>query len=491
MKKMEIKAVLEPLLAARLAPLDEGDLGNGTPLSAAVATVIAIDMASKGARVAREAESRVAELTDEQLTAAIDGFRECLANRNTQISHTLPYGTIMGASYQAGVKIGPHYYLPLRGIPGVHERGTPGLPAAPGKELLRQEIHRAMAALPATDVPVPGIDDIVVVNRWRWRDAVRVPMRGGPGVTFVSEQHIPLAETMLDIDIALHAATIANAARMIISQSKQVDVEYKLVVTAIQPLLDRAQREGLHFVFTGINIDKAHGRMNAIPKFETLGHDLRPETWEAPTYGSKDLVKTITNQLRVQRRRKRVMEDARRAGARGRVDEVTLRAIDALSDDPAATLRQMAGRKNVTIQGGRRGTKSDPVRLAWKNGRVESSFTITDKASWNYGRLIIKNVELPDTVVDTLPGKPISALVEHPFLDGAHTIRSITGRGRGWLFVNLDLAWTVFDEATGERIETTARQVGGNDDGDKTPTAPEKQAQADGPRQGDMLAMMG
>lgn len=491
MRKTEIVAVLEPPLAARLAALDDGDLGNGTPLSAAVATAIAVDMASRGVKIARHAAERVAEITDDQLRAAIAAFRECLAHRNTQTSHALPYGTVMAASYQAGVKIGANHYIPLRGMPGLHERGTAGLSDAPGRLLLRQEVHRAMAALPASDVPAPGIDDIVVESRWRWRDSIRIPMRGGPGVTFVHEQHIPLTETMLDIDIALQAGEIAEIARTILRQRDEVDAEYRTVLGAIQPLLDRAQREGLHFVFKGVNIDRRHGRTVATPKFETLGHDLRPEIWEAPTYGSKDLVKTVTNQLVVQRRRKRVMDEAGRAGARGRVDEVTLRAIEALTDDPAATLRQMAGRRNVVIQGGRRGAKSDPVRLSWKNGRVESSFAITARASWNYGRLVIKGVDLPDTVLDTLPGKPVSALVEHPFLDGGHTIRSITNHGRGWMFVNIELAWTVFDEATGERIEATARDETAEDDaGQKTAHAPSGK-DSDGPRQGDMLAMMG
>lgn len=485
MKRNEIKAILEPMLSARLHKLVKRDLGNGTPLADAVASVIALDMAAKGSRMAKTGAEQIAGLTDAVLRGVIRDFEQCMKYRRTNVEAVLPFGTVMAASWQAGVKVGIHHYHPLRGIPGLHSGDALGLPSRPGAALLRTAVVKALSTLPPSDIPTPEEDSVKIEHRWKTRDTIHIPVRGGPGVTYLRPEHISSAEIMLDSDIAEHAAFCRNIAENILENSDSVDLQYERILAKIQPILNKAKREGVHFKFNGVQVDDSYGTTRVIPKFEVLGNDLRPVTWEAQSHNPSGVEKTIESQFNVQRRRKKILQEAGSLGARGRVDEVTLRAIEAFSTDPAKLLRSISKRRSITLQAGRNGKKTDPVRLAWRNGRVESSFAITDKVNWNYGRIIFKNVELPEAVINTLVGKPISALVEHPFLNGEHVIRSVRNPHRGgWLIVNLDVAWTVFDEETGERlhIETGEQKFGENDE-DISPAG-------DGCAQGDMLEMM-
>jgi len=499
MKRADIQDILQPLLAARLHPLTDADIGNGTPLADAVASALAFDLATGCTRIMARAQEEVDALTDDQLRDAIELVRDAIAiNENRQLG-TLPHGATVKGRSDPGLdmaRVQPtkdpkktrtlHAYMnPLRGIPGLHEYGDRGLPERPGAERLRHEIARQLATLPACDVAPAGVDDIKLPTRWKWRDTLELPIRGGPGTTFLHSEHITMTEKMLDIDIALQAAATRELVARVIKDRDKVDRAYGKMVAEFQGTMDKAKAEGVPFTFNGIHIHERHGTTHIDAQFSVLGNDLEPTTWIAPDYGA-GLKKAVENQLGTQRKRKRILDEAGAAGGRGRVDQITLNAIRALTDDPEALLRRIARDRNVTIDAGRNGKKTDPVRLAWKNGRVESSFALTDKASWNYTRLIFKGVQLPEAVLMTLPGKPISTLVEHPFLEGDHVIRSARCSRWGALFANIGATWTIFDAETGKTIDLPAEE----DAAEEKIAVDEVVGGAEAPRQGDLLDLL-
>lgn len=471
MKKNEMIKALEPMLAPRIHAIVQDDLGNGTPIADAVATVLAVDIALRGKRFFNDAKTHIGTLTDEQIKQTIHDLELCFTSPNSSVSAVLPFGTRIESSWQSGVKIGNHHYHALRERPGLHETGVVGDLGRPGAELLKQKIAQKLAELPKCDIPRPGVDDIKIETQWRYRDTIHLPMRGGPGTTYTHSENIMITEFMLDDDIEDTVSIIFEKSLDAIEHADEIDAEYTKLLTSIQPILDKASKEDIYFRFAGVVVSFYSSKAIVRPKFEVLGNDLKPTSWEASTHGAGGVMGAIKNQISLQRRRKRVLDEAGSAGARGRVDQITLRAIEEFWENPAAALKQMAGKRSITVNGKRNGAKNDPIRIVWRNGRIESNFMIKEGITWNYTRLVLKNFQLPATVINSLPGKPLSVVIEHPLLQGDHKIRSVTTRGT-WTFINMDLEWTVFDSETGEQIEKQSpdedsRTDNGHNVGDK------------------------
>lgn len=462
MKHMEIRAALEPYARARMTALEpKTALGNGTRLADAAATILTAVLARQGVKAFRKPEETVAAVTEVELREVFDTVRDLVNDGDSDRKVTLSGGVTLEAGYRSGIVVGTIGYVPVRGMPGLHDSSAWGsAPGDPGDEKLRREVAKAMARLPAMDVPVVGMTDVAVRHDYRWRDVLVVPMRGGPGVTYMDETRIHPVETLLDIEIALIAQTVAAKARDMWKQSPQIDVEYQRVLAEIGPVLDAAKADGLPVRLAGVKVSRAYGRIDVDPLVEVLGNDLKPAIWTPDTSQGTSLEKATRSQMVIQRRRKRIMDEAAVEGARGRIDRVTLAAIRAHAADPAEVLRRMAKSRRVTVRNGRpEGThaggrpldKHNPLRITWRNGRIESSFEFAEGIAWQHGTLVLKKAQFPQTVLDMLPGKPISALIDHPFLTPDDRIRSVRVQDRedGYKYFNVDASWTTFDAETG------------------------------------------
>jgi len=462
MKQVEIRALLEPHLKARLHALTKGrDLGNGTPLADAAAVVAAIDLTKTGSRTAKDPAGSVAAMTDGQLLSVAEDVAAIVGETGNDktLLRTLPHGTEMAPGFRSGVAISRTMFVPMRGVPGLHvpeDRGA--MRAGEGSRLLREAIVKRLSKLPAMDVPVPSVDDVTITLDQYYSEMISVPLRSGPGTTYRHSRRIEAAETLLDAEIDGIAAEVAEMARDVWKQRERIDASGAEVAELVEPILVAARREGLPLALLGMKLDDSRlryggGYGETIPVFSMLGNDLKREEWSAFDWKRDTLPDQLGKQIGVLRRRKRILDEMSANGLRGRIERVTLAAIRNLAPDPTETLRRIARERRVTIKTGRGGRKTDPLRLTWKDGRVQSTFLFNKDVSWKQGSLIVNKTQFPQAVLDTLPGKPISALIEHPFLQPQDVIRSVRTGQYGdarWMVFNVDASWTTFDAETGE-----------------------------------------
>lgn len=462
MKLEAIRALLEPHVAPRMRLLEPtADLGNGTPLADAATTITCHVIGRRGPRVAKDPSAAAQTLSDDELRHIIGSVRDLMLSTDNKDAVDLPNGVRLEPGHRTGVGIGQNHFVPLRGRPGLH--GMSNLmdryhPDRPGSRRLREEVAFHMMRLPRMDVRPPSVDEIKVVNEYRYRDTLLVPMRGGPGVTYMDSETIEPAETMLDIEIDITARTAAGKALDLWEKRGRVDAAYADVIAEIGPLIGQQQAKGMPVRLVGVRItDRNHQSLLpiAIPILEVLGNDLKPAMWE-PYVDPRQttLTKVFLTQMGTQRRRKRIRDESEADGKRGRIDRVTLAAVRRWAKDPAEVLRQMARDKRATI---RTDDTRHPVRLVWRDGEVKASFAFTHAVVWQQGTLIVKTTQFPTSVLDSLPGRPIRTLIDHPFLQADDMIRSVkpSDREGGWTRFHVATSWTTFDADTGEVADDT------------------------------------
>lgn len=464
MKFKDTRAAIWPHVAARLRALDpQSDLGNGTLLADAAATVAAHVIAKRGASTAKNPEMSAQILSDQDLQQIIGDVRDLMVETRTQARRPLPGGLVLEDGWRTGVRIGNHQYVPIRGLPGLHEVASMRdltQPGQPGETRLREEIAFHFLRIPEMDVPKPTAEAIRVQTDQRYRDRLLIPMRGGPKTLYDEEEMIEPAETLLDIEIDLIARTAAAKAADLWSRRREVDSAYSKVSKEVTPLIDAERAKGVPVRLAGVRVVETGkgttwGHITITPVIEVLGNDLTPTMWQPFVPKGSTLTAVLKTQMTVQRRRKRIMDEASASGMRGRIERVTLAAVRAYAKDPAEALRKMARTRRLTIPTAGPGERKDPIRLTWRDGKVIASFPFTKDITWAHGTLIVKTTQFPAAVLDSLPGRPISALIEHPFLQAGDTIRSIRDRDRegGWIHFHVDSSWSSFDAETGEVLD--------------------------------------
>jgi hypothetical protein len=462
MKHADIRAALLPHARERMRAIEpDADLGNGTPLHEGTATILAACLARGGVKAFRNAKTTVDAVPDDVLREIVVAVRDLIGDVDSSKKVMLSIGVELQAGYRTGVTVGTNHYVPLRGRPGLHDfPNEEGLPTEPGSLMLRREVAKAMAMNRPMDVAPPRFDEIEVRRDYRTRDVLAVPMRGGPGVTYMEEDRIHPAETLLDIEIHLIARTAAAKARSLWDERDTIDQEYGRVMSEIGPVLEKAQAEGLPVRLAGVSVNRSFSQTRVTPLVEVIGNDLKPAMWKPDTSQGTTIHDATHRQMAVQRRRKRIMDEAGESGARGRIDRITLAAIRGYADDPAEVLRRIGRSRRLTIRGGRAERthlggrplpERNPLRITWRNGRVGSSFEFTKDITWQNGTLVLKKASFPQTVIDLLPGKPITALIDHPFLTADDRIRSVrvVDKEDGFKYFNVDTSWTTFDAETG------------------------------------------
>lgn len=457
---MKATQAMRPFLPHALrraeALVPEGAIDNGTSLAAATASIVAAVLARQPIAKRRDPEKAVAALSDADILEVRDAVEELVSVDDHRLKRVVDFGkpVELQAGYGTGITIVRDRYAPVRDRPGLHPFGEAEYgPDLPGAGLLRERICAAMATLPEMDVSPPTPDDIRIEQAYKYRDRVSVPMRGGPGRTFLHQENIQPSESLLDAEIDDIAATMREKAANLWAVRDQVDEAYENLLLRIGPMLERAQAEGVRMSLAGINVHMSAGTPHLRFEFDVLGNDLQPGNWTAYVMQNGTIEAVVANQIAVQRRRAKLLAEAQANGARGRIDLVTLNALRDLVADPAAALRELGTNRRITLQLGRRGKKRDTFGLSWRNGTVMSSFALAENIVWSYGRVSVRKKSFPQAVLDQLPGKPVAALLDHPYLDPQRTIRSVSGSNGGYLTFNVGAESVEFDPATGKILD--------------------------------------
>jgi hypothetical protein len=262
-------------------------------------------------------------------------------------------------------------------------------------------------------------------------------------------------------EIAAAARDRFAPARMIWKHHEYADGIAARIRKALTPIVDDAVARGAEVRLIGVvplsvaeTKSGPEGSFNVM--LEVLDQSGARATWTTYTQTMsidfvEDAAKAVANQMKVQvarARRKRANDEA---GIAGSIDTMTLAALRSTGRNVEEILRTLKGTRQVKVELGRKGRLKDTLRMTWKEGVVHSSFDITERARWIQGQIILGETVLPEAVIQSMPGRPLTDLVAHEWIDPAATIRSLGNRGR-WTFIRVKVATASFSAETGEIV---------------------------------------
>lgn len=397
---------------ARLESLLEGEcVGNGTPLASAVATALDVDR-----RRAPANDHNPISYSDEELIELAIDISVALDSPNSQT--TLPFGTVLQTKKLGQILIDGEFWTLDAGRPGLHPAFTARKGAhGPNLELLHHHISRLTRKLACRRL---GLPQPLVIFDYDERHLLHfAPCEEAGGVVLQSwanrtdatlfcgafpEQIEELAESIVkDMcsfwkrrkDIAKQGAEVraiaearvaereATVEAIIVDMTFQFDVE-DLDFYAHYLAIDVALRPGLVLGFIPAS-------RRALMR---SGHNFVPPWGVTGRYEE--------------------LENFRRHGADGMITELAAAVLASGRFDSKLICSKLSEAYDVAVELPGSGT-SMFAAFYWADGRIYAEVCKHGAINWNRDVLEIYGVDVPETKLVTMNGKPLSDLVELPF----------------------------------------------------------------------------
>lgn len=178
---------------------------------------------------------------------------------------------------------------------------------------------------------------------------------------------------------------------------------------------------------------------------EGLGEQLRTEIFEVPVPSPVQLEAAFEEcRLDIEAYQAMWLEVSA-LGATGRIDRLALNAI-AHHGDTAETLRRFGSEWRFWLP--------DSTALIFRHGRVSAGTGDPDYAiDWGRNMITIWGRSVPETVLTAAIGKPVTAIVDHPFLTDDITVLEATSSvedGRSFVSVSIAVPQFLFCSDSGK-----------------------------------------
>lgn len=209
----------------------------------------------------------------------------------------------------------------------------------------------------------------------------------------------------------------------------------------------KAKRRGLAWKLLDIQPSTVEAGSNFLPSaevtIEMLSAGLVPNRYSVVAQYSDDVVSDLTDERvglnqTVRSVRKKWFDGV---GAGGAIDAVVLTVLRSRGQDVPAVIRRMRESEHGFVL--RCGDL--PLNLHWSDGLIKASFGITDDISYADSSLTLRGPEKL-TSMRGLNGKPASAVVDSPLLEGAVILAAKDWVGSSK--VTLEPRFHVFDAET-------------------------------------------
>lgn len=279
-----------------------------------------------------------------------------------------------------------------------------------------------------------------ILRPTRWGNSARIPLMGNDNGDlahldrhWINIDHSPMSVILLIIDEIVKdiehrwkhreennriCRAIAEAAAEEIAKDSSGTRLLHAIVDHVMPY------RGLHDTRPDPNKDT---RFSAT--FLILGADLEEVEWTAAAGAKegpeKEIRRKLASQLQVQRRRRKRLDEAVASGTK-RVDVVALKALIEAGVDPSEYIDRPTTRKisDRAIESIDAPIMSDKISFSWRDGLLRCRFGLQKGAWWNETKLIVSS-DIPQTMRQALKGKPLSMVIDHPWLSEGIVIKEI------------------------------------------------------------------
>ncbi|WP_242121930.1 hypothetical protein [Sphingomonas lacusdianchii] len=394
--------------------LGDIDTGNGTPLAAAAATALLTDAAAT-----RNGLPDVLALDDDALFHAAAQLHYMLTEGRHESK--LPFGSSASSYDPGGVKVAGEMLVLEAGRPGLHPMESTRRDAhGPNLELLRRLITRKTRRLACRRIGLPSAKTIVDTDE---RTMLQFPPFAEAGGMVLQRRTCdtgaPRFCSATTRQIEAFATSIVEDMRALWTRRAEIGERAMLVRRSAEAGILAECGPEADIAVSCISIELGMQREDRDPsvyiEYDCLDEALRRGTVIDYLPGRNEATPRNLRRIpRVHRERTAELEELRSAGAAGRIDDVAAAIASAAPGGLVAVLAKLSENYDafVTIP-----TSGAPLyaTLYWRDGVIKAEADCRDRLDYCRERLELRNVQLPDTVVETLAGRWVSETAELPF----------------------------------------------------------------------------
>lgn len=401
-------------LSRYLAPLK---MPNGTLPADAVHDALLADMREAGASTAA-----LNALTDEQILNAYCAIVWEI-DRGCGQQFTLPFGSTAVSTTPGTLRIGAQDFVLDAGRSGLHPLETVTR-AAHGRnlELLTAAILRKTKRLACRRLgaPIPvqivGRDSRQLIQFAPLAEAGGAVLQRGTWDTGANRfcAALPWQIEELAKSIVADMRVLWNRR---VEISKRVNEVRKAAEAGLQAESGQSDRVSVRAIALELKLQHDYP-VDVYIEYHAIDEALRPGTvvdFMPANWDISDGVHSPPKDVVV---RSGVKDRLVAAGAQGWIDEIAHSVASAAPEGRTAVLARLSSNYEtmVTLP-----TTSGPMyaTLFWQDGVIKAEITFRDKLEWFNGHLELKDVKLPETIIETLPGRLLSSLVDLPFASTA------------------------------------------------------------------------
>ena len=407
-------------LKARLEFLLDGvDVGNGTPLAAAVVSALHVDRRISGSRTADT-------YTDNELMDLAYDIQATLCS--AQSAMMLPYGTILETEELGKILIGGELWTLDAGRPGLHPfeiapRGAHG----PNLDLLNSHITRLTRNLGCRRLGLPkpvfvcDYDDLHLLHfkpcpeaggvvLQFWANGTDAPLFCGA----LSEQIEVYAETIVEGMRAFwkHRKSIAEQGIEVREIADCVSVEKDIEVDAVILVSNPVESDELDFDVHYIGIDAAMRRgliLDHVP------------AWKRTQWRNGDRYPLCLTA----KWNREALDELRKHGADGRITEMAASLLTSGLIDKAQMLQDLSENYYSSVELPKDGA-STFITMYWQDGVICAEISKHRVLHWAENTIEFYGITIPEAKCLAMAGKPVSDLALLPFGNGIIVERAKT-----------------------------------------------------------------
>lgn len=386
---------------------------NHTPAADAVYAALIADMQAAGAPT-----SALNDLTRDQLVNVVCEILDEIGNSSGK-RFALPFGTDAYSRTPGSLTIGVRDFVLDAGRPGLHPMETVSMAAhGPNLERLTASILRKTKKLACRRLGGPIPVHIVGSDSRHVVQFAPLPEAGGAvlqrGAWDSGAERFCAA---LPWQIEQMAKSIVEDMRVLWNRRAEIGERVEEVRNAaeagIRAEAGLAERASVKAIALDLHLQREHAVCLYI-EYEALDEALRPGT-VLDFFPAGDVVRGgLLSPPHDVVARAGVRERLEAVGAQGWIDEIAHGVASASSEGAAAVLARLSNAYETLVI---LPTATGPMyaTLFWRDGVIKAEVTLAGKLEWFNGRLELRDVRLPETIIEALPGRPLSSLVDVPF----------------------------------------------------------------------------
>lgn len=425
-------------------------LPNGTPLAAALTSALEVDARLSGRG---DALASVNALSTAQINDLAFDLRHAIESE--LFSFALPMGSTCTSAGLGGVEIGKEVWILDADLPGLHPLQLVRRDAHGSNLLaLRAEITRLVAGKPWARIGLPSPVFIVDTDaRHLLQFPAFLPAGGAVLQRWASETGAIRFCASTPAQIEAFAASMVDDMKLLWRRRRKVAADVNWVRSRAQALLAEIGDAGsaVNAVSVQLSWQREFDEYDYYVHFDGIDHAMRP----GPVL---DFVPHHDHRENLYRRlpsgvsgRLEELQELRRDGADGYVDEVTAALLRIAPEGQAAILARLSREYETTVTFS---TEKGPLHglLYWRHGAVESEISVPGHFDWAGHTLEIFSQEvLSEAQLEAMIGSRVLDAFDLP-VDIACIIRQARQADNGNVCLSVDVDMRLLNTRLGRLL---------------------------------------